>query len=102
MGIIRKNFLIVTGMMAATFLLILGLLYYAMPVYYNQAKQQELKQTYLSIVKELDGQTEAEILSKIEELDQSQPNLYLLLEDDAGQVLYPDAQTEKVYVESDE
>lgn len=102
MGIVRKNFLIVTGMMAATFLLILGLLYYAMPVYYNQAKQQELRQSYLTIVRELEGQTEAEILSKIEELDQSEPNLYLLLENDAGQVLYPDAQTEKVYVESDE
>ena len=51
MGIVRKNFLIVTGMMAATFLLILGLLYYAMPIYYNQAKQQELKQTFLSIVR---------------------------------------------------
>ena len=102
MGIVRKNFLIVTGMMAATFLLILGLLYYAMPIYYNQAKQQELKQTFLSIVKELDGQTEAEILSKIDQLDQSEPNLYLVLEDDTGLVLYPDAETEKVYVESDE
>ena len=89
MGIVRKNFLIVTGMMAATFLLILGLLYYAMPIYYNQAKQQELKQTFLSIVKELDGQTEAEILSKIDQLDQSEPNLYLVLEDDTGLILYP-------------
>ena len=53
MGIVRKNFLIVTSMMVATFLLILGLLYFVMPIYYNQVKLQDLRKSYLSIVKDL-------------------------------------------------
>ena len=101
MGIVRKNFLIVTSMMVATFLLILGLLYFVMPIYYNQVKLQDLRKSYLSIVKDLDGHPDAEIFSKIGQLDQAEPNLYLILEDDVGQVLYPDAQTERVYIESD-
>lgn len=101
MGIVRKNFLIVTSMMVATFLLILGLLYFVMPVYYNQAKQQELKQSYLSIVKELNGQSEAEIRSKMSNLDQKEPNLYLLLEDAEGEILYPDAPIETVYIQNE-
>lgn len=43
MGIVRKNFLIVTSMIIATVLVLLAVIYYAMPIYYNQAKQVEIK-----------------------------------------------------------
>lgn len=101
MGIVRKHFLIVTSMMVGTILLVLGFLYFLLPVYYNQTKEQEIKQSYLSIVKELDGQSEADIRTKMIELDKIDPNLYLLLEDEEGEILYPDEPIAATYSQSD-
>lgn len=91
MGIVRKNFLIVTSMIIATVLVLLAVIYYAMPIYYNQAKQVEIKNDYQAIVKQLDGKSTEKLLSQIAAYDKTNPNLLLTLMDDSGKILYPDA-----------
>ena len=91
MGIVRKNFLIVTSMIIATVLVLLAVIYYAMPIYYNQAKQVEIKNDYQAIVKQLDGKSTEKLLSQIATYDKTNPNLLLTLMDDSGKILYPDA-----------
>ncbi|MFC3931559.1 sensor histidine kinase [Streptococcus dentapri] len=91
MGIVRKNFLIVTSMIIATVLVLLAVIYYAMPIYYNQAKQVEIKKDYQTIVKQLDGKSKKKLLSQIAAYDKTNPNLLLTLMDDSGKILYPDA-----------
>ncbi len=48
---------------------LLGLLYYAMPIYYNQVKKQELRHDYMTVAKQLDGMPEAKIISEIDDFD---------------------------------
>ena len=72
MGIVRKNFLIVSSLIAGTILILLGFMAYVMPIYYNQAKQLELKKDYVTIVKELDGQSKESLLSNIKKYDQQE------------------------------
>ncbi len=51
-------------------LTLLGLLYYAMPIYYNQVRKQELKDDYMRVAMQLDGKPEVEILEEIDDYDQ--------------------------------
>lgn len=102
MGIVRKNFLIVTVMMVGTFLSILGLLYYGMPIYYNQAKQQELRRNYLEIVKEIDGKSLDQMIDLVREYDTNVPNLLLSLGDENSNIIYPDLTDEEVVIRDKE
>lgn len=95
MGIVRKNFLIVTLMMASTVLLILSMLYFAMPIYYNQVKHQELRQNYQNIIKVIDGKSKNRMLELIAEFDEKTPNLLLSVGDE-GQIIYPDLNDEEI------
>lgn len=62
-----------------------------MSIYYNQAKQVEIKNDYQAIVKQLDGKSTEKLLSQIAAYDKTNPNLLLTLMDDSGKILYPDA-----------
>lgn len=89
MGIVRKHFIIVSSMIITTFTVLLLLIYFSVPVYYNQAKQQNLKETFNNVVSKLDGKSKDEILFVIRNEDKIHPNLYLNLLDTAGNSLYP-------------
>lgn len=89
MGLARKNFLIVTTMIALCSMLLLVLLYFVMPIYYSQVKKQELKQDFQRVVKQLDKKPEAEILDKIDDYDRATSNILLSLLSDGENVVYP-------------
>lgn len=100
MGIVRKNFLIVSSLIAGTILILLGFMAYVMPIYYNQAKQLELKKDYVTIVKELDGQSKESLLSNIKKYDQRYPNILLNLLTSSGEAVYPSASDKEIIAQS--
>ncbi len=79
MGIARKNFIVVAVMISFISVTLLGLLYYAMPIYYNQVKKQELRHDYMTVAKQLDGMPEAKIISEIDDFDRKTPNIIISL-----------------------
>lgn len=89
MGIVRKNFMAVAALIVSTSFLLLALLYFVAPVYYNQAKKQNLRSHFLEIVKQLDGLPESEMYATISELDQRDPEMLLSLARDDRQLIYP-------------
>lgn len=99
-GIVRKNFLIVSSLIAGTILILLGFMVYVMPIYYNQAKQLELKKDYVTIVKELDGQSKESLLSNIKKYDQRYPNILLNLLTSSGEAVYPSASDKEIIAQS--
>ncbi len=101
MGIVRKNFVIVATMIATTSILLLGLLYFALPVYYTQAKKQNLRTTYLEVVKQLDGLPKDTILEEIERLDKQVSNMFLSLYAADRQTLYPSLDDETARLEKE-
>lgn len=100
MGLVRKNFLIVSSLIVATIVVLLGFISYAMPVYYNQVKQLELKKDYKAIVKKLNGQPREDILSNIRVYDDEYPNILLVLLTSANEEIYPKLSTEEVIRQS--
>ncbi|MGT2737635.1 ATP-binding protein [Streptococcus orisratti] len=100
MGIVRKNFLIVSSLIAGTILILLGFMAYVMPIYYNQAKQLELKKDYVTIVKELDGQSKESLLSNFKKYDQRYPNILLNLLTSSGEAVYPSASDKEIIAQS--
>ncbi len=76
-------------------LTLLGLLYYAMPIYYNQVRKQELKDDYMRVAMQLDGKPEVEILEKIDDYDQKTPNIIITLFSESNKIIYPDPNDEE-------
>lgn len=97
MGLVRKNFLIVSALIVATVFILFAFLSYTMPIYYNQIKQAELKKDYTTIVKKLDGKSEKVLLSSVKSYDEQYPNILLSLLTTSGEVSYPDF-SDKEYV----
>lgn len=89
MKLVRKQFLIVSTMMIVTILVLLAMIYFATPVYYNQVRQDQLKQEYLSLVEQLDGLPEEEIIRKVEKKDKEHDNLFINLFYGTGELIYP-------------
>ncbi|MEX2784905.1 histidine kinase dimerization/phospho-acceptor domain-containing protein, partial [Streptococcus sp. H49] len=89
MGIVRKNFLIVSLMISVTFLFLLAFLYFVMPIYYNEAKKQELRQDFIKTVKSIDGLSREEVIKRVAASDRNQDNILYVLFDASGQVVYP-------------
>lgn len=94
MGIARKNFIIVAAMISFISVTLLGLLYYAMPIYYNQVKKQELRHDYMTVAKQLDGMPEAKIISEIDDFDIKTPNIIISLFSSDRKIIYPDPNDE--------
>lgn len=99
MSLVRKQFLIVSGMMILTIISIISLFYFGFPIYYNQLKERELKKTFLNIVESLDNKSEAEIIKLIRAEDIEQKNIFFSLIDKNGVVIYPDEIDEETYKE---
>lgn len=76
MKLAKKQFLIVTLMVSLTSLILLGLLYYAMPIYYNQAKKDQLRQEYNQVLISLEGQDQERILASLTAYDQDSPTYF--------------------------
>ncbi|HEL1941869.1 TPA: HAMP domain-containing histidine kinase [Streptococcus suis] len=93
MGIARKNFIVVAVMISFISVTLLGLLYYAMPIYYNQVKKQELRHDYMTVAKQLDGMPEAKIISEIDDYDRKTPKIISLFSSDR-EIIYPDPNDE--------
>ncbi|HEM4051953.1 TPA: HAMP domain-containing histidine kinase [Streptococcus suis] len=89
MKLAKKQFLIVTLMVSLTSLILLGLLYYAMPIYYNQAKKDQLRQEYDQVLISLEGQDQASILASLTTYDQDSPDLLLTLYSADQEIIYP-------------
>ena len=96
MGIVRKNFLIVSLMISLTFLFLLAFLYFVMPIYYNEAKKQELRQDFVSTVRQVDGLSKDDIIKKMAAQDRKQVNILYVLFDSSGEVIYPNLSDETV------
>lgn len=94
MGIARKNFIVVAVMISFISVTLLGLLYYAMPIYYNQVKKQELRHDYMTVAKQLDGMPEAKIISEIDDFDRKTPNIIISLFSSDREIIYPDPNDE--------
>ncbi|HEM5156029.1 MULTISPECIES: sensor histidine kinase [Streptococcus] len=94
MGIARKNFIVVAVMISIISVTLLGLLYYAMPIYYNQVKKQELRHDYMTVAKQLDGMPEAKIISEIDDFDRKTPNIIISLFSSDREIIYPDPNDE--------
>ncbi|MBY5033810.1 HAMP domain-containing histidine kinase [Streptococcus gallolyticus] len=90
MGLVRKNFLVVSALIITTIFILFAFLSYTMPIYYNQTKQAELKKDYTTIVKKLDGKSEKALLSDVKSYDKQYPNILLSLLTTSGEVRYPD------------
>ncbi|AND80031.1 sensor histidine kinase [Streptococcus pantholopis] len=89
MGIVRKNFLIVSLLITVTFILLLAFLYFVMPIYYNETKKQELRQDFIKTVKSIDGLSKEEAVERIAVSDRRQDNILYVLFDTSGQIVYP-------------
>lgn len=100
MGLVRKHFLIVSTLIVTTIVILLGILAYTMPIYYNQSKLVELQKDYTSIVKKLDGQPKEVILRKIKIYDDDYPNILLILISESGQEVYPNLSDEEIIQQS--
>ncbi|HFR3439322.1 TPA: ATP-binding protein [Streptococcus suis] len=94
MGITRKNFIVVAVMISFISVTLLGLLYYAMPIYYNQVKKQELRHDYMIVAKQLDGMPEAKIISEIDDYDRKTPKIIISLFSSDREIIYPDPNDE--------
>ncbi|HGA1368072.1 TPA: HAMP domain-containing sensor histidine kinase [Streptococcus suis] len=94
MGIARKNFIVVAVMISFISVTLLGLLYYAMPIYYNQVKKQELRHDYMTVAKQLDGMPEAKIISEIDDYDRKTPKIIISLFSSDREIIYPDPNDE--------
>lgn len=94
MGIARKNFIVVAVMISFISVTLLGLLYYAMPIYYNQVKKQELRHDYMIVAKQLDGMPEAKIISEIDDYDRKTPKIIISLFSSDREIIYPDPNDE--------
>ncbi|VUC64944.1 sensor histidine kinase [Streptococcus pseudoporcinus] len=91
MRLARKNFLVVSGIVVLSLGLLVGLLYFVMPIYYNQAKKQELKKEFVAIVDRLEGQKQADIIKSLADYDKKMPNLlFSLFDQRIGDIYYPE------------
>ncbi len=80
MKLARRQFIIVTSLISVTSLILVALLYFAMPIYYNQQRRQELRDNFNTVMVNLDGQSNEDILTNIEKYDLNRPDLlYSLL-----------------------
>ncbi|MGT2683258.1 sensor histidine kinase [Streptococcus porci] len=100
MGLVRKHFLIVSTLIVTTIVILLGILAYTMPIYYNQSKLVDLQKDYTSIVKKLDGQPKEAILRNIKIYDDDYPNILLILISESGQEVYPNLSDEEIIQQS--
>ncbi|WP_170240617.1 sensor histidine kinase [Streptococcus hyovaginalis] len=98
MGIVRKSFVTVTTIIIASSALILALVYYAAPIYYNQAKKQHLRDDFLGVRKQLDGLPEAKLIQEITRLDKQTPNILLSLVRPDQVTIYPTSDDEGVRI----
>ncbi|WP_170241473.1 sensor histidine kinase [Streptococcus suis] len=85
----RKQFIIVTSLISITSLILVALLYFAMPIYYNQQRRQELRDNFNMVISNLDGQSNEDILIHIEKYDLNRPDLLYSLFDSNGERLWP-------------
>ncbi|MDQ0223520.1 HAMP domain-containing sensor histidine kinase [Streptococcus moroccensis] len=89
MGIVRKNFLIVSGLITSTVLFLLLILHLALPITLNHIQKQSLKNQYTTVLQSLTSLSEAEMVEKLEQLDGSMPDLLFRLIDEEGKDIYP-------------
>ncbi|MBM7315597.1 HAMP domain-containing histidine kinase [Streptococcus suis] len=89
MKLAQRHFIIVTLLTIITSLILVALLYFAMPIYYNQQRRHELKDNFNYVVTKLHGQSDADILANIETYDLGRPDLLYSLFDGEGQRLWP-------------
>lgn len=89
MGIVRKNFLIVSSMMSVTILIILAIIYFSIPLYYTEARKHELEEKFDYVLHMLEDSTAEELPIKAAELDAEYANLWLTLYAEDGQIAYP-------------
>lgn len=94
MGIVRKSFFAISGILIITILILLSILYYAFPIYQSQSKTTEMRSQYLSIVKELNQLPVNQMIQIISKIDIEQTELYLTLTDIDGNILYPESNYE--------
>ncbi|MCI6272627.1 MAG: HAMP domain-containing histidine kinase [Erysipelotrichaceae bacterium] len=103
MGIVRKQFLIVSGMMILTITSILTLLYFGIPIYYNQLKEIELKREFIKVVTNLENKSLDEIFSRLKIDDEKQKNIFFTVIDADGNIIYPNVEnTETIKNELEE
>ncbi|MGT2666151.1 sensor histidine kinase [Streptococcus rifensis] len=89
MGIVRKNFLIVSGLITSTVLFLLLILHLALPITLNHIQKQSLKNQYNTVLQSLNSLSEAEMVEKLQKLDRSMPDLLFRLIDEDGKDIYP-------------
>lgn len=89
MKLARRQFIIVTSLISVTSLILVALLYFAMPIYYNQHRRQELRDNFNLVISNLDGQSNEDILTNIEKYDLNRPDLLYSLFDSNGERLWP-------------
>ncbi|HEM5321404.1 TPA: HAMP domain-containing histidine kinase [Streptococcus suis] len=89
MKLARRQFIIVTSLISVTSLILVALLYFAMPIYYNQQRRQELRDNFNTVMINLDGQSNEDILTNIEKYDLNRPDLLYSLFDSNGERLWP-------------
>lgn len=89
MGIVRKNFLIVSGLITSTVLFLLLILHLTLPITLNHIQKQSLKNQYTTVLQSLTSLSESEMVEKLEQLDSSMPDLLFRLIDEEGKDIYP-------------
>ncbi|MGT2757739.1 sensor histidine kinase [Streptococcus ovuberis] len=89
MGITRKSFISLSVTISLITLFFMGILYFTLPIYYNQSKKEELHQDFNQVVHQLNRKSQTDIVNQLEILDQRHFRIFFSLSDAKGNLIYP-------------
>ncbi|MEW4353613.1 HAMP domain-containing sensor histidine kinase [Streptococcus pneumoniae] len=89
MKIVRKHFLLTSGLVFLVVTAVLSTLYFTMPLYYQSVKKDEVRREFNHVEKHIEGKTLSEMKKLLQSYDQKNSRMWFSLTDNIGQLHYP-------------
>ncbi|WP_162012488.1 sensor histidine kinase [Streptococcus sp. S784/96/1] len=89
MGITRKSFISLSATIPLITIFFLGILYFTLPIYYNQSKKEELHQDFNQVAHQINHKSQTDIIKQLKILDEKHFRIFFSLSDTEGNLIYP-------------
>ncbi|WP_242258333.1 HAMP domain-containing sensor histidine kinase [Streptococcus thoraltensis] len=105
MKLIKKNFLVINLLIFAVVTIILGILYFIMPIYYEKVKTQEIKQEFSKVSRRIEGKSLSQVSKVLTQNTKS--DVWYTLVDQKNHMIFPrlqissDEDTSDIIIEKD-
>ncbi|MEQ9763674.1 HAMP domain-containing sensor histidine kinase [Streptococcus jiangjianxini] len=90
MKLIKKNFLVINLLIFAVVTIILGLLYFIMPIYYEHVQTQEIKHEFKQVSKQVEGKSLTQVSRLLSKNNKS--NIWYSVVNQKQHIIFPSIQ----------